>query len=180
MLGADVAVPELARLVEGELDHLLATRRERDLARRDRLLPAADDEIKRGPHLRELDPEGGERASGDGVGVAEERCEQVLGADVVVVVLDRFVLGQGEDALSALGEAIERSGAPRLRWRLCQRARAPDGAVPERLGGTAASMRRRIVSGSTFSCSQMPMRVEFVESRRAIARCSVPMCEWPL
>src|SRR5207253_1186728 len=54
MLGADVAVTELSRLVDRELDDLLRSRRERDLARRGRGVAAPEDEIGRRAHPREI------------------------------------------------------------------------------------------------------------------------------
>src|SRR5690348_5823912 len=47
-LGADVAVSQLAGLVDRELDDLLGARGERDLARRGGRIPASDDEFHRG------------------------------------------------------------------------------------------------------------------------------------
>ena len=45
VLGANVAVAQLARLVHRELDHLFGAWRQRDLAGRDCCVAAADDEL---------------------------------------------------------------------------------------------------------------------------------------
>jgi len=51
MLGADVAVAQLAGFIDRELDDLLGARRERDLAWRGGRIAAADDELDRSAHL---------------------------------------------------------------------------------------------------------------------------------
>src|SRR3989442_1318901 len=107
MLGADVAVAELARLVDRELDDLLCARRERDLARRGRRVAAADDELDRGPDLGELYPERVEHASRDAFALTHQPEQQVLGPDVVVVEADGLVLGERKDPLRAVVESIK-------------------------------------------------------------------------
>ena len=47
VLGANVAVAQLARLVDGELDHSFGSWRQRDLAGRGGCVAAADDELDR-------------------------------------------------------------------------------------------------------------------------------------
>ena len=71
------------------------------------MLAAADDELEGRAHLRELDAEGHQGAGGDGVAVAEQRREEMLRSDVVVVVPDGFVLGEREHAFRVFVEAIE-------------------------------------------------------------------------
>jgi len=107
MLGADVAVAELARLVDRQLDDLLRARRERDLARRGRRVAAADDELDRGPDLGELYPERVEDASRDAFALTHQTEQQVLGPDVVVVEADGLVLGERKDPLRAVVESIK-------------------------------------------------------------------------
>src|SRR5437899_2050440 len=107
MLGADVAVAELARLVDRQLADLLRARRERDLARRGRRLAATDDELDRGPDLGELYPEPVEDPSRDAFALTHQTEQQVLGPDVVVVEADGLVLGERKDPLLAVVESIK-------------------------------------------------------------------------
>src|SRR5207249_10570805 len=91
------------------LDDLLRARRERVLARGCRVVAAADYILECFPQLYELDAEGLERAGGDGVAVAHDSSEELLGPDVVVVLPDRFILCQREHAFGTLVEAVERT-----------------------------------------------------------------------
>src|SRR5438067_5107914 len=110
MFGPDVAVPELARLVDGELDHLFRPRRERDLGRRRRRLTASDLKLDRRSDLCEIDAKRIERARRDTFAFTHEAEQQVLDTDVVVVEADRLVLREGEDAFRAVVEPVEWSG----------------------------------------------------------------------
>jgi len=114
VLGADVAVAELSRFVDCELDDLLRARRQRDLARGRRRIAPADDELDGGADLRELDPERVKDASGHSLALAHEAQQEVLRPYVVVVETDGLVLGKREDALSAVVEAVKRSHLSRL------------------------------------------------------------------
>ena len=84
VLGADVVVAERERLAQGELQHLLGTRRERDLAGGD-LLTRADDpnDLRADPF--DGDVEGLEDPRGEALLLAEKTKQDVLGADVVVL-----------------------------------------------------------------------------------------------
>jgi hypothetical protein len=84
VLRADVVVAEATRLVDGQLDDTLRARGEPDLAD-DRAIAATDDELDRGPDLRQLDVHVLEDARGHTLALADEAQEQMLRADVVVV-----------------------------------------------------------------------------------------------
>ena len=65
VLGADVVVTQLARLVDRELDDLLRARAEGDLTRRGRRVAAAEDLLDAAAELRESDAERLERSRGN-------------------------------------------------------------------------------------------------------------------
>ncbi len=109
VLRADMAVAELARLVDRQLDHLLGTRGQRDLAGRRRGVTASHQELHRRPSLGEIDAERVERPGGDALAFADQPEQEVLDPDVVVVEANCLVLGEGEHALGAVVEAIEGS-----------------------------------------------------------------------
>src|SRR5207248_3731157 len=79
VLGADVAVAELAGLVDRQLDDLLRPWRERDLARGGRRVAPADDELDGRPHLGKLDAEGVQHPRGDALALAHEAEQEGLG-----------------------------------------------------------------------------------------------------
>jgi hypothetical protein len=106
VLGADVVVAEREGLAQGQLEHLLGPRRERDLAGGD-LLAGADD----ADHLR-ADPLGGdvqrlEDAGRQALLLAEQAEQDVLGADVVVLERARLFLCQDDDLTGSLCESLE-------------------------------------------------------------------------
>jgi hypothetical protein len=107
VLGTDVAVAELARLVYGELDDLLGTRREGDLTRRCGRVSATDDELDGRSHLRELNSERVKDTRSNALALTNQTEEEVLRSDVVVVETDGLVLGKREDSFRAVVEAIE-------------------------------------------------------------------------
>ena len=109
MLRTDVAVAELARLVDRKLDHLLGARRQGDLAWRRRLFAAADHDLDRGARLGEIDPQRIKYPRSYPFAFADESQQEMLDAYVVMVETDRLVLRQGEDALRAVIEAVEGS-----------------------------------------------------------------------
>src|SRR5438067_13091433 len=109
VLGANVTVAQLARLVDRELDNSLRPRREGDLAGRCRRIAATDDELDSGARLRELDAERTQDPGGHTVSLADEPEEEMFDPYVVVVETDRLVLREGEHALRAVVEAVEGS-----------------------------------------------------------------------
>ena len=84
----------------------LRARREAHLAD-DGTVPAADDELHRGPHLGELDVHVLEHARGDALALAHETQQEMLRADVVVVEPLRLVLGERQDLARAIRELVE-------------------------------------------------------------------------
>src|SRR5205085_9267400 len=96
------------RLAQGQLEHLLRARRERDLARRD-LVALADDARHLRTHLLDGDVEALEHARRQTLLLAEQAQQNVLRADVVVLQGTSFVLGENDDLPRSLGEALEHS-----------------------------------------------------------------------
>ena len=106
VLGADVVVPELERLLERQLEHLLGPGRERDVARRG--LPAvADDPLDVGPGPPERHAEGLKRRRRDPLTLVDQPEQDVLGADVVVVEEAGLLLGEDDDATRPVREPFE-------------------------------------------------------------------------
>ena len=106
VLGADVVVAERERLAQGQLEHLLGARGERDLAGGD-LLAGADDADHLRAHPFDGDVEGLEDAGGETLLLAEQAEQDVLGADVVVLERPRLLLGEDDDLAGSLGESLE-------------------------------------------------------------------------
>ena len=106
VLGPDVVVAEAAGFVDRELDDPLGAGREPHLPD-DRPIAAADDELDRRSHLRELDVHVLEHTRGDALALAHEAEKQVLGPDVVVVEPLGLILGQRQDLPSAICELVE-------------------------------------------------------------------------
>ena len=106
MFGADVVVAESARLINGELDHLLGTWGEANLAEH---WPFAtpNDELHRLAHLGELNAQVLKHLGGDTLPFTDKSKEEVLRADVVVVEALRLVLGERQHLPGAIREAIE-------------------------------------------------------------------------
>src|SRR3989442_9326882 len=107
VLRADVTMAELPRLVDRELDDLLRARRERDLAPRGRAIPAADRELDAGANLRQLYTEGIEGPRRHTFTLADQAEKEMLDPDVVVVQEHSLVLGERENSLGAIVEAVE-------------------------------------------------------------------------
>src|SRR5690606_7794014 len=108
VLGADVAVAELQRLAQAQLEHLLGTRGEGDVAGR-LLLALADDVLHLLAHGVERDAEALERLGGDALALVDEPEQDVLGADVVVVEHLRLFLGEDDHPTGTVGKALEHS-----------------------------------------------------------------------
>ena len=117
VLGTDVVVPELQRLTQRELEHLLRPRRERDVPRRG-LLSLPDDLLHLFAHGVERDAQGLQRLGRDALALVDQPEKDVLGTDVVVVQHPGLLLSQDDDTAGAVGEPLEHahhvpSGAPR-------------------------------------------------------------------
>src|SRR5437879_8727597 len=111
MLSPDVAVTELARLVDRELNDLLRARRERDLTRGCRAVSPSNYEFDRLTHFGELHPEGIEPPCRDALAFTYKAEKEVFGTYVVVVEADRFILRESQHSLRPIVEAIERTSA---------------------------------------------------------------------
>ena len=106
VLGADVVVAERERLAQRQLEDLLGTRGERDLARRD-LIALADDARHLGTHLLDRDFEGIEYARGETFLFAQQPEQDVLRADVVVLERAGLVLCKDDDLARSLCETLK-------------------------------------------------------------------------
>src|SRR5512132_2445274 len=109
VLGAHVAVTELARFIDRELDDLLRAWAQRNLTRRERGVAPADDLLDARAQVGQGDAERVQGLRGYAFALTRQAQQEMLGADVVVVEADRLVLREGEHALGAVVEAIERS-----------------------------------------------------------------------
>ena len=109
VLRADVVVAQRQGLAEGELQHLLGTWSERDLAR-SHLFAAADDPHHLGAHTLHGDVEGLQDASGQALLLPEETEQDVLRPDVVVLERPRFLLSEDDHLTGAFSESLEHGG----------------------------------------------------------------------
>src|SRR5262249_6896237 len=115
VLGADVVVPERERFAQRQLQHLLGTRRERDLTAR-HLVALTHDARDLGTHLFDGDVEGLEHPRREALFLAQQAEQDVLGADVVVLQRSGFVLCKNDDLPSTFCEPLEHCSLPfRLR-----------------------------------------------------------------
>ena len=110
VLGADVAVAELQRLAQRELEDLLRPRGERRRAGRGRA-GQADRLLDLLAHGLERDAERLERLGRDALALVDQAQEDVLGADEAVVEQARLFLGQHQDSTSPVCESFEHSTA---------------------------------------------------------------------
>src|SRR5581483_238574 len=106
VLGADVGVAELQRLAQGQLEHLLGARGERDVPGRS-LLALTDDLLDLGAHSLQRDVERLQRLGGDALTLVDEAEQDVLRPDVVVREHAGLFLGQHNDSASSVGEPLE-------------------------------------------------------------------------
>ena len=106
VLGADVVVAELQRLAQRQLEHLLGSRGERDVARR-RRAALADDLLDLAAHGLERDAETLERLRRDALTLVDQPEQDVLGADVRVIEQTRLFLGENDDPAGSVSEAFE-------------------------------------------------------------------------
>ena len=111
VLGTDVVVAELEGLSQRQLEDLLRTRGEGDVARR-RLLALADDLHDLLAHRLEVDAHALERPGGDTLTLGDEAKEDVLGTDVVVVEPTGLFLREDDHPTSSVREALEHVSPP--------------------------------------------------------------------
>ena len=128
MLGADVVVPELESLPQGELQHLLGARSERDMPGR-RLLSLADDLLNLLPYGLQADPQRLQGLGRDTLALVDEAKQDVFRADVVVVEHPGFFLSQDHDPPRPVGEPFEHLVAPHRAVGGTQRPGCP-GPIP--------------------------------------------------
>ena len=106
VLGADVGVAELQRLAQGQLEHLLGARRERDVAARG-LLALADDLLDLGAHGFQRDVEALQGLRRDALALVDQAEQDVLGTDVVVGEHAGLFLGQHDHPSGSVCEPLE-------------------------------------------------------------------------
>ena len=111
VLGADVVVPELQRLAQRELQHLLGPWRERDMTGR-RLLTLADDLLNLLAYRLQADPQRLKCLGGNALTLMDEAEQDVLGADVVVVEHPGLFLSQDHNPPRPVGKPFEHLVAP--------------------------------------------------------------------
>ena len=130
VLGADVVVTELQRLAEAELEDLLGTRREGDVAA-GRRAALTDDLLDLVADRFEADAERFQGLGRDTLAFVNQPEQDVLGADVVVVEQTRFFLRQHHHSSSPVGEPLEHRDIPPRGWGLRgKRAGARSSSVP--------------------------------------------------
>ena len=105
MLGADVVMPQPARLIDGQLEHALGARRQVDLAATTARTGArqAFDQFLDAPLLK---AQVAQHAPGHAAFLAHQAQQQMFGADGVVPEALRLFLRQAEHSPRPLGEAF--------------------------------------------------------------------------
>src|SRR5262249_38568193 len=106
VLGADVVVIEVAGLLDRILDHLLGSRRLRQLAGRPDLRARLDEFFGLQSYFAAADVEVFEDVGGDPGAFLDESEEDVFGADVLVVEALGFLVGQLHHLASPVREAF--------------------------------------------------------------------------
>jgi hypothetical protein len=119
VLGADVVVVEVARLLDGVLDHLLGARSLRELAHRDHLGAALDKLLDLEADLAEVDVEVLQHVRADTRPFLHEAEQDVLRPDVLVVEALGLLVGQGHHLA---GRSVSRSNMWDLLFLLPSRA----------------------------------------------------------
>ena len=107
VLGADVVVAELPRFLDGELEHALGLRRERNFAERERLGEAGERPLDLGLHRLEAKPEPLEHGGRDAFAVTDQAEQDVLGADEIVAETPRLLPRQDDDPSRPFGESFK-------------------------------------------------------------------------
>ena len=144
VLGPDVVVPELERLAQRQLEHLLRPRRERDVPRPGASPPWPMISSTRARVRSSVDPERGQGRRRDAVALVDQPEEEVLGADVVVVEQARLFLGQDDHPPGPVGEAFEhRQKLSRPRQPAVHQLLEPRCATPGAGGRSRASPASR-------------------------------------
>jgi hypothetical protein len=123
VLGAYVVVSELEGLAQGQLEHLLRSGRERDVAGRD-VGAATDELLDLLVDVLERDGQRLEGLGGDAVLLADQPEQEVLGADVVLVEHARLFLGVDDHPARLLCEPLEHVPQSPYRIRFFAEARS--------------------------------------------------------
>ena len=97
VLGADVVVPELARLLDAELEDTLGLGGERHLTEGQRLGESGQGPLDLRLDRLELEPEPLEHRGRDALAVPDQPEQDVLGSDEVVAETARLFPGQDDD-----------------------------------------------------------------------------------
>src|ERR1019366_6078900 len=148
VLGAHVVVAHPPGLLEGALDDELDPRGRDDLLD-DQPLVAAEDRLDSAADPADLDAQAVEDLGGHALLLVQQAEQQVFRADVRMVIALRLLLGEGDDLLGSLGEALE--------WvhvHLTMPGCGLDHKSPQAHGGSVTitslveSTRRRLPSGS--------------------------------
>ena len=111
VLGADVVMSQAQRLAQGQLEHLLGARRERDLTRGD-LLTGADDAHHLRAHPLDGDVQALQHPRGQALLLTQQSQEDVLGADVVVLERSRLLLRENDHLSGPFCESLEHGVIP--------------------------------------------------------------------
>jgi hypothetical protein len=107
VLGADVVVAELARLLHRQFEHLLGAGGERELPHRHHRGSGLDDLLDLVPDLLQVDVHVLQHVRSHPGSLLDEAEEDVLGADVLVIELLCFLSREAHDLLRAVGESVE-------------------------------------------------------------------------
>ena len=107
MLGADVVVAELARLLDAELENTLGLGRERHLTERQCLGESGQGPLDFRLDGFELEPEPLEHRGRDALPVPDQPEQDMLGSDEVVAETARLFPGQDDDPARPLSESFE-------------------------------------------------------------------------
>jgi len=103
VLGADVLVPEVQRLLQRPLQHLLGRQRERDVGR-GRFLAMAGDLLDPVPRFLQRDAQRLQHTGGDAFFLGEQAEQEMLGSDGTAAEFPGLVLRQDEDPSGPVGE----------------------------------------------------------------------------
>ncbi len=107
VLCADIVVAHPARFLEGDLDHLLDTRRRDDLLDDDPLVPP-EHRFDGLADLADFDAKVVEDLGGQAFTLAKQAQEQVLGTDIAVVRSFCFFLRERQNLLRPLSKSLKR------------------------------------------------------------------------
>src|SRR5205085_3567319 len=114
MLGPDVVVAELTRLLDRQLEDALGLRREWHLAERQRLGKARQGPLDFRLHGLEPEPEALQDRSGDTFAVADQAEENVLGSDEIVAEPPGLFTCEDDDASRSFSESLKHEWPPPL------------------------------------------------------------------